>query len=94
MRFGFLQNRDNLVETLIAPWLDDRQAMETNGWGKTPVRKPALRLAAIMVVGSAPPRFDESGGATQFQTDATAGQLVADATWELVAGASGAPCPD
>ncbi len=49
------------------------------------MRKLGLWLAAIMVGGGAAPWFDASGGATQFQTDATL---------EPVAGASGAPCPE
>lgn len=43
--------------------------------------------------GRAAPWFDEAGGATQFETDATAAQLVADATLEPVSGVTGAPCP-
>ena len=52
-----------------------------------------VKAPLLVWTGRAAPWFDESGGATQFQTDATAAQLVADATLEPVAGASGAPCP-
>jgi hypothetical protein len=43
--------------------------------------------------GRAAPWFDEPGGATQFETDATAAQLVADGTLESVTEATGASCP-
>jgi hypothetical protein len=52
-----------------------------------------VKAPLVVWIGRAAPWFDESGGATQFQTDATAAQLVADATIEPVPGASGAPCP-
>ncbi len=52
-----------------------------------------VKAPLLVWTGRAAAWFDESGGATQFQTDATAAQLVADATLEPVPGASGAPCP-
>ena len=52
-----------------------------------------VKAPLLVWVGHAAPWFDETGGATQFETDATAAQLVVDATLEPVAGASGAGCP-
>lgn len=42
--------------------------------------------------GTAAPWFDEPGGATQLETDATAAQLLADHVIEPVPDAAGAPC--
>lgn len=42
--------------------------------------------------GTAAPWFDEPGGATQIETDATAAQLLADHVIEPVPDAAGAPC--
>lgn len=42
--------------------------------------------------GTAAPWFDEPGGATQLETDATAAQLLADHVIEPVADPSAAPC--
>lgn len=55
----------------------------------------AYRVKAPLVAwtGRAAPWFDEKGGATQFETDASAAQLVADGTLEPVSGASSVPCP-
>ena len=50
-------------------------------------------LAPIFVwVGKAAPWFDQAGGATQFETDATAAQLVADAALQPVGGPVISPC--
>jgi hypothetical protein len=43
-------------------------------------------------VGKAAPWFDKAGGATQFETDATAAQLVADSALKEVAVPKQAPC--
>jgi hypothetical protein len=58
-----------------------------------PYRTYRVKAPLLVWVGRAAPWFDQSGGATQFETDATAAQLVADATIEPVDTASGAPCP-
>jgi hypothetical protein len=42
--------------------------------------------------GKAAPWFDQPGGATQFETDATAAQLVADAALKPVEAAAASPC--
>ena len=42
--------------------------------------------------GTAAPWFDEPGGATQLETDATAAQLLADRVIEPVADPAAAPC--
>jgi hypothetical protein len=47
----------------------------------------------LVWTGRAAPWFDEPGGATQFETDATAAQLVADGTLEPATETTGAPCP-
>ncbi|MDC6684766.1 TNT domain-containing protein, partial [Leclercia adecarboxylata] len=43
-------------------------------------------------VGKAAPWFDQAGGATQFETDATAAQLVGDAALQPVAAPGPSPC--
>ena len=43
-------------------------------------------------VGKAAPWFDQAGGATQFETDATAAQLVADAALKAVGEPAKSPC--
>jgi hypothetical protein len=43
--------------------------------------------------GKAAPWFDQPGGATQFETDASAGQLLADGTVSALPEPGPAPCP-
>ncbi len=52
-----------------------------------------VKAPILAWTGRAAPWFDQSGGATQFQTDATAAQLVADQSLEPVPAAQGAGCP-
>jgi hypothetical protein len=59
-----------------------------------PYKTYRVKAPLFVWAGRAAPWFDESGGATQFETDATAAQLVADATIEPVDTATGAPCPN
>ena len=58
-----------------------------------PYKTYRVKAPLLVWVGRAAPWFDAGGGATQFQTDATASQLVADATLEPVDAVSGANCP-
>ena len=59
-----------------------------------PYKTYRVKAPLFVWAGRAAPWFDERGGATQFETDATAAQLVADATIEPVDTAAGAPCPN
>jgi hypothetical protein len=52
-----------------------------------------VKAPIFVWAGRAAPWFDQSGGATQFETDASAAQLVADAALEPVTGTATVPCP-
>jgi len=58
-----------------------------------PYKVYRVKAPLLVWTGRAAPWFDERGGATQFETDATAAQLVADAALEPVDAAAGSPCP-